>query len=76
MGIEFGGTYSIVSVDGNCMKSVYIVNGKLLKREELSVSASDGGRFDAYLEWKDGKLYYKSDKELVIHGNVGQIIKM
>lgn len=76
MGTEFVGTYSIVSVDGNDKKSVYIVNGKSLKRDGLSVSASDGGSFDAYLEWKDSKLYYKSNKELVIHGNFEQIIKM
>lgn len=76
MGTEFVGTYNIVSVDGNDKKSVYIVNGKSLKRDGLSVSASDGGSFDAYLEWKDSKLYYKSNKELVIHGNFEQIIKM
>lgn len=66
MGTEFMGTYSILSVEGDSLRSVYIVNGKSLKREGFSVSSSDGGLFDAYFEWKDGELYYKSNKKLII----------
>lgn len=76
MGTKFTGTYSVVSQEGNTLKSVYIVNGKLLNRKGLSVSAADGSEFDAYLEWKDGKLYYKSNKELHIKSDVKQIVQM
>lgn len=76
MGIKFNGTYSVISKEGDKIKSVYTVNGRIVKMKGLSVTAVDGGCFDAYLEWKYGKLYYRSNKELVIDTDVKQIIRL
>lgn len=64
MGIRFKGTYCVVSFKDDTLISVYIGNGKSFSSNELTVYSVSGEPFNALFEWKNGKLYHNSDKEV------------
>ena len=66
MGMRFKGTYSVLSLDGKKMKSLYIGNGISFIVKELKVVSVSGEPFNAYFELQNGILSYISDKELSI----------
>lgn len=65
-GIRFKGTYTVVSLEGKTLKSVYLGNATSFSIKGLKVKSVSGEPFNAYFEWRDGLLSYASDKELSI----------
>lgn len=65
-GIEFRGTYCVVSFDDGKLKSLYMGNAKSFKLQDISIISCSNKPFNIYLEIKDGKPVYKVDGEVNI----------